>query len=433
MGCVHVCVAAHGLFGLAASSAAAPPARPDDPTLEERVAELEAAARARPKGALDLAWNNGLTLTSATGDFQARIGGRFHLDAFFGDADNDAVSTTGGQLEDGTQFRRARIAMAGTAGEHFEFKWEYDFSDKDGKAKVMDLFLGVVDVENLPDLRIGHFKEPFGFEAMASANDLLFMERALPFAFVPFRNNGLQLSETAFDQRIQGAIGLFKDTNDNGFGQEDGHWAVTGRATGLPWCTGKRDHLIHVGAAASVRAPPGDSVAYKSKPEANLARDFVDTGAMTDVDRIVLVSGELAVLLDRLSLQGEWVQADLSRGNGMDDLTFGGWYAAAAWTLTGEPRRYRSSDGVLQMPRPARSLFAEGGGCGAWEVAARVSQIDLDDGSVAGGELRDVSVGLNWYPTQLVRVMLNLIRADLDRAPDDGTADILELRTQFAF
>ena len=377
-------------------------------------------------------WKDGLRLESADQAFELKIGGRMQLDAFFGDANDDAVSTVGGPLEDGTQLRRARLSLGGKVERRFEFKWEYDFSDKDSKSKVQDLYAGVVDLDHFPNLRLGHFKEPFSLEALQSANDLLFMERGLPAALAPFRNTGLELADTFGGNRFTWAVGLFRETNDNAFMQGDGAWAGTARVTHLPWATAKFDHLVHFGLGVSRRAPPADEQQYKSKPEANLALDFLDTTKLADVDSVTLFGAELAVLLDRLSLQGEWVQSEVARGAGNDDATFTGWYAAAAWTLTGEPRRYRTSDGVFQNPKPAKSLFQDGG-LGAWEVAARLSALDLEDGGVAGGKLSDCTLGLNWYPTGFTKVMLNVVRADLDRAPDDGRASILEMRFQLAF
>jgi len=417
-----------------ASAQASAPGDAPKPDLEARVKALEEgnAAAKKNKNSLDVYWKDGIRLESADKAFELKIGGRMQFDAFFGDIDEDGESTLGGPLEDGTQMRRARLSLQGKVMKYYEFKFEHDFADKDGKAKVADMYAGIIDVENFPNLRAGHFKEPFGLEALQSANDTVFMERGLPFTFVPFRNSGIQFAESVLSDRMTWAVGGFRETNDNAYEQSDGSYAVTGRLTGLLWRTEKLDHLVHVGASASVRSPPADSVRYRSKPEANLALEFVDTGNMANVDGVTLLGAELLVLLDRFSVQGEWTQSQVARGAGLDDATFAGWYGLATWTITGEPRRYRATDGVVQMPRPAKSLF-EDGGLGAWEVAARLSQVDLDDDAVAGGQLRDITLGLNWYPSPVMRVMINAIKAKLDRDPDDGSADILEARLQFAF
>jgi len=412
---------------------AAPVARAQELTVEQRLAALEEREAKRAKEALELSWKDGLRLESADRQFELRIGGRMQLDALFGDADDEAETSAGSDLEDGTQMRRGRLMLQGKLWQQFDFKWEYDFADKDGKSKVIDVWAGIVGAGARPNLRVGHFREPFGFEALASSSDLLFMERGLPFALVPFRNVGLQAQQATPNQRATWAAGLFRETNDSAFGQADGAWAVTARVTGLAWCTEKLDHLVHFGLAASRRAPPDDAVQYKSKPEANLAPDWVDTTKLTDVDRVLLSGVEAAVLLDRFSLQGEWIGAEVQRSAGHRDADFSGWYAAAAWTLTGEPRRYDPANGVLRSPKPARSLFAEGGGCGAWELAVRHSTLDFDDGAVAGGQLTNLALGLNWYVNPITRVALNAIQADLDGVPPNGSAKLLELRVQLAF
>jgi phosphate-selective porin OprO/OprP len=70
------------------------------------------------------------------------------------------------------------------------------------------------------------------------------------------------------------------------------------------------------------------------------------------------------------------------------------------------------------------------GGLGAWEVGVRYSQVDLNDSIVSGGELDDITIGLNWHLNPNVRVMLNYVRADLD---DVGDADIFQTRFQVDF
>jgi phosphate-selective porin OprO/OprP len=49
------------------------------------------------------------------------------------------------------------------------------------------------------------------------------------------------------------------------------------------------------------------------------------------------------------------------------------------------------------------------GGFGAWEVVARYSTTDLSDAAIAGGEERNVTLGLNWYPAPSLRFMLDYV------------------------
>ena len=65
---------------------------------------------------------------------------------------------------------------------------------------------------------------------------------------------------------------------------------------------------------------------------------------------------------------------------------------------------------------------------GAIEIIGRVSGLDLNDGLITGGEIFDVSVGLNWYLSHASRVMANYIYSDVEGV---GHAHILLLRYQF--
>ncbi|MEJ0023880.1 MAG: porin [Alphaproteobacteria bacterium] len=69
-----------------------------------------------------------------------------------------------------------------------------------------------------------------------------------------------------------------------------------------------------------------------------------------------------------------------------------------------------NSTGGFRGIRPAKVFDPSKGQWGAWEVAARYSNLDLNDhegvsgsavpaGGIRGGEQDITTVGLNWYPT----------------------------------
>ena len=84
------------------------------------------------------------------------------------------------------------------------------------------------------------------------------------------------------------------------------------------------------------------------------------------------------------------------------------------------------------------------GGWGAFEVAARVSHIDLDDevddlvGGVRGGISNNVSLALNWYFNPYVRLSLNYVHAEVDNVDEEGqqeggTVDGVAMRLRWEF
>ena len=112
---------------------------------------------------------------------------------------------------------------------------------------------------------------------------------------------------------------------------------------------------------------------------------------------------------------------------------FSGWYLEAGRFLTGESRVYDPTSGTFGRLIPNRVFhggnpFTREGACGALEITGRWSTVGLDSESVSGGEMHDLSLGMNWYTSAASRFMLNLIRSSVRGS---GSADIVLLRYQF--
>ena len=65
-----------------------------------------------------------------------------------------------------------------------------------------------------------------------------------------------------------------------------------------------------------------------------------------------------------------------------------------------------------------------------WLGHPSLVKIDLNDGPIEGGELANITVGLNWYLNPNVRIMFNYVHADIE---DSGEADIFQTRFQVDF
>jgi len=90
---------------------------------------------------------------------------------------------------------------------------------------------------------------------------------------------------------------------------------------------------------------------------------------------------------------------------------------------------------VFDILTPLRSFSLKTGGWGAWEVALRYSNLDLNDEAVQGGEIDDLSFALNWYPNAYVRLMANYVNV-LDvvgGAHDADNPDLFQLRAQVVY
>jgi phosphate-selective porin OprO/OprP len=370
-------------------------------------------------------WKEGLRMDTADKTLRLKIGGRIFNDWAWFDEDQ-SIETAFGSSDDGTEFRAARLYISGEVYKHAIFKAEYDFADDTSEFK--DVYVGLQDLRWVGTVRVGHFKEPFGLEQLTSSRFITFMERGLPDALVPGRNTGFGINNALLEDRMTVATGVFYNSDD--FGDSDGNdnWQWSGRVTGTPLATAP-DRLIHLGGAVRVGDPDDNTAAFDSTPESHLANDYLDTGAIADADGTQVTYGaEAAGVFGPFSVQGEYMRTMLDR-SGAGNAEFPGWYVFASWFITGEHRAYKASDGVFDRVSPNHNFLSDGG-WGAWELAARYSSLDLDDAGVTGGEMDDVTAGVNWYLYPNARVMLNYIYANPESV---GDANIFQTRFQVDF
>jgi len=403
---------------------------------EAQASEQKATAQtAKIQAKLDKATNvevsvdkGGLAVKSRDGDFTTKIGGRMQLDsAWYGEDDSAAGSTLG----DGTKVRRARLYIKGTVNKDWFYKFEYDFAGTgDTKKGITDIWVGYngFDFEGL-SVKAGHFRDPFMLQDQVSDNNTQFTERASIDAFTASRHIGVMASINR--KHWTTALGVFGDKASTDGGSDDEGWGLGGRATWMP--LNKKGSLVHLGLAANYRSTRGGTVQFKQQPETNISGvNFVDTEKLTDVDRYLSLGAELAVVQDRFSGQMEYIRTKLERDTASDPA-FDGWYMQTGWFLTDDTRPYTYKGAKFKAVKPNNPVGK--GGIGAWELALRYSTIDLIDAGIDGGEMDNMTLGLNWFPVAGLRFSANYIKVlEVDGgAHDNEEADIMQLRGQWAF
>lgn len=394
--------------------------RLQDPASEERMARLENAFA-------DLDVQGRPIRTSPGFDWHVRAGGRLHSDVVTERADG-ALEATVGAIDSGLEFRRARIFFSGVSDLWYDFKLEVDLSG--GEADLTDAYLSL-PVHYALRSRLGRMKEPFGLENQASSNYRIFHERAMAVsAFTTYRNTGVMLFKRDHAGGPSFWAGYFVNTDSFGVeegGGQGGH-NLTLRLTEEPVMRDEGRRLLHLGLSASRRYPSEGSFRYRALANSSVLPPFADTGAMA-CDHADVLGAELAMVRGPFSFQIEGVRSvvDLDAGG---TATFSGGYAAASWFLTGEYRRYSTRTAGFTRVEPRRPFDGHRGG--AWQVALRWSTIDLDDegAGVAGGQVDELSVALNWHMDANTRMIFGWSRPELDGV---GDADVYQVRLQVDF
>jgi phosphate-selective porin OprO/OprP len=270
-------------------------------------------------------------------------------------------------------------------------------------------------------LSIGKQKEPVSMERSMGLIYLPMQERsAVADAMLPSRNVGILLSGTGFDQRMTWAGGVFNDWLDTGGSLDDNATQYIGRVTWLPWTSNDESNLLHLGFGLR-HTDAKEGLRYAQKPEFNQSPIFVATGTdVFDADSSLTYILEASWRKGSFWFLGEYVLNDVDAPE-LDSPDFTGYYVTGSWALTGEMRGYNRKSGVFNPLPVAKSVYQ--GGWGAWEVAARWSDIDLTNGLVDGGEMQILSLGLNWWLSSFFSVSLNYRNISLDRFGIKGQSD----------
>ncbi|MCA9228718.1 MAG: hypothetical protein KDA47_24045 [Planctomycetales bacterium] len=158
---------------------------------------------------------------------------------------------------------------------------------------------------------------------------------------------------------------------------------------------------------------------------------FVDTGIIP-TQNFNLYGAEVAGVLGSFWHQSEVIFSHINRTGGGDNF-FWGAYSQIGYYLTGEVRPYNHKGGVLTRVTPLDPV-GKCHGLGAWEVVGRWSYIDLNDATVAGNELTNLSAGLNWHLNRNLKWQFQYIHGFLDNiAVGQSNANIYAMRVQMDF
>ena len=368
--------------------------------------------------------------TAVAGVESLVVGGRFMQDYIWWnylDTDLDL------EQENGTEVRRARLFAKGDVYGFAKFKLQFDFAT--GDADLKDAYLDFTKVPAVGGLRVGHYKEPFLLDVLTSSRYITFVERSVAVVFAPERDSGVMIHGALPTGGTTWAAGVFNVVDDYGIAQGASLGsALSARVTQLFLGENGSDRLLHGGAGIVYLKPDDGMMRYRARPEVHMSDRIVDTGEFP-AESALHWNLEVAGVLGPVHFQGEYVAATATapRDSLPSDPSFSGWYAQVGWFITGEARSYKN--GVWGRTKPT-TWFREGG-AGAVEVAVRYSSLNLNDkaAGIEGGQVDDITVGLNWYIHPNSRFMLDYITAALrdidDRKVGDG--GVFVARVQFDF
>ncbi|MCG5530135.1 porin [Halorhodospira halochloris] len=326
--------------------------------------------------------------------------------------------------------RRARIGVTGDLAEDWDGRIEVDYGG--GSLGINDFRMRWA-LPNDDRLWIGQYKVPMGFQELTSSRFISLIERSSPSnVFTIARRVGVAYEHS------RDTYGIKSMFFGSGIGDDEDPEPDDGDFSGdQPLGLAARGYFApHIGDAARLHL--GLSVAYEDhddpqdinfhdRPE---LRDGdggtrILGGEVDGVEDITRLGLEAVYAAGPLTVEAEYLRAMINNDNG-DDPTFDGWHIQGSYMLTGETCPYSPTGFGAVVPNSTS---------GAWELAARISNIDLNDSGIDGGEQQNFTLGVNYYVSEHIRIMGNVVFADVDFDDDtrDDSPTLIGARAQWWF
>jgi phosphate-selective porin OprO/OprP len=333
-------------------------------------------------------------------------------------------------FNDSFYLRRLRPTFEASLGKLIGVRLTPEFAG--AGATIVDAYLDL-KLSPLYTVRMGKVKGPVGLERLQSGGSTMFIERAYPTELAPNRDIGLMLQGDYDGGVLSYTLGLYNgaaDGRDAAATDVDDEKEIAGRVFFEPfrnspgWLQG-----LGFGLAGSSGDKVGTSAGqggvlpqYRTPAQIPFFQYTTGVAASGKHERLA-ANGHWYRY--SLGLMGEYIESRqelTAAGGGAAELTHSAWQFSAAYALTGEDQTFR---GVI---RPKSSFVRGAPGFGAWEVVARVTELDIDDdafpvfanAATAASRARSYGAGVNWYVSPNAKVMLDYLHTEFDGGAAGG-------------
>ena len=375
----------------------------------------------------------GIKIKSNNGNSFA-IGGRIMYDYDSYDGLWSEVNHDQDDSASESEFRRTRVTLKGASGKNWGYKFTVDIDE--GEAE-MDTAVISYKGMGFGTAKVGRFKAPFGLEELTSSKWVSTIERS------PTPELGFLADKPSFQFALHGhskpvfwQAALIDEDNEDDDGSDA--YSIAGRVGGH-FSMGE-DSFMHLAGSLASR-DFGDDGQKRFRTRLGIhsigSMPIDHKIAVDDADQYGL---EAAAVFGPFSLQAEYRNVDFdgretaqdAEYQGKGDVEAEGYYVQASYIVTGETRGYEGRSGKFDKVRPK-------GPNGAVELVAKYEDGELDIDDVAEkNEFELFTLGVNWYATKNVKLMLNYLDVDTDHAnkvepgqDEDGQA--VSFRAQYAF
>jgi phosphate-selective porin OprO/OprP len=276
-------------------------------------------------------------------------------------------------------------------------------------------------------LFVGRTKEGFSMVKVMNGHSPWGMERQMALDVIPILADGIKWFGYHPKTKLFWNLGAYSDFISKGQGFSTFQWQYVARIGWLPVNDTKANKTFHIAANLRYGKPLDGQITLKSRPESNPTPQILNTGVIKS-DHSSHIGGEVYYRAKRLTLGSEMVVHNFYSDQFENHRFFGG-NVFVTYFFTGTSRPYKTEGSVFGFVPVRKSVFK--GGWGEIEGVLHFSTLNLNDGSVKGGQFWRITPMVNWYLSRVIRFELVYGYGVLDRFKLKGNVQFFETRIQF--
>ena len=382
----------------------------------QELAQEDAQAKAATTPKIEIGNGRGFTITSADNQYSVRMSayGQVQDRTFFDSSTTGPANTF--------LMRALRPIIEGKMTDYFDGRMMMDFGK--GSTTLLDAYANFHPMpgNDIVNLRAGEMKVPVGIERWQGETDLLFTERGQTTNLVPFRDIGAMLYGQLIPDQLEYHLGIVNGATDLqvNTGDTDNNKDLAGRIMAHPlvWSGVHALEGVAVGVAGTYGVHQGTTASGNSDLTAGYVSPgqrsyftYTPTSGTDFANGVTWRANPQAMYYNGpFSLIGEYVleEQEITNGTKNAGLRNQAWMGLATYVLTGE-------DASFTGVKPAHNFNPKAGDWGAFELAARYSQLDIDpktfptfaNPATSAKKAQEFMGGVNWYFNPAVKINLD--------------------------
>lgn len=352
-----------------------------------------------------------------------QIGGRLMVDyTYF------TKQATNG-LNHGADLRQARIKFQGTLAKVWDYKIQAELATGN---VVQDAYVRYTGMDSM-FVTVGNFRPDFSSQESQGLQNSNFMEFSQAVqAFAPgrrvalqgnFYNNWMTAAVGVFGTDYTGAIGTITPGGRMPIG-------LNGRLMFTPW--NEPGKVASVGGAVlrqSYHSSTSNIVNNATNPGLRQYQGVnLIGGNVSAVDYVTGATLEGNMIYGPFDAEAAYVWNNVNRTGGAAKVKYTGYYVQGGYFVTGESRTWDAKTSTFS------GKTSNNTDNGAVQLVARYDAVDMNHAATStnNGEQKNFTLGVNYYPTDVVKVSANYVHGKYKTTSGGATnkVDMFGVRVQ---